>query len=442
MSKYNVVTQKRNNETNQANKERLKLNGTYGDHLQLDTTVNSGKGITGLTINRDTDRTTTKNSDDYNGISAWEASTKSDYENQKKNVNSAIQNQIQNNKDYQQELDRLNQNANAPVITTDSVNQAFKLADEPDANAMVKILNNNIHYTSNSWAYYFTSDINPYTNNLKGDLFQITFTNLKNSTYRGSKISKIVETVSDSTPTGNKITNADHSIYTNGTSDYFIMFNKNPQQGNMHSPDVTVTYQYYDADGKLIDFSGAKDAWLSIGSLNFDQGNADSTAGVSEGVKAISGVNIKQLAGSSVTVHDDGWAYAGFNNYTGTGINDGPNSWDKPNSPNAYYGTVVFQLNGTAASIREGLRPWGGANIAQEYNNARLNNAWIIAATTLPQTKLQRKTTNVNYHLDKLNVNPVTEKTTQVDYHYDVAQAISQAELYAIFNAFSCAYYT
>lgn len=32
--------------------------------------------------------------------------------------------------------------------------------------------------------------------------------------------------------------------------------------------------------------------------------------------------------------------------------------------------------------------------------------------------------------------------TTSANYHYDVAQAISQAELYAIFNAFSCAYYT
>ena len=75
------------------------------------------------------------------------------------------------------------------------------------------------------------------------------------------------------------------------------------------------------------------------------------------------------------------------------------------------------------------MKDFGGANIAQEYNNARLNNAWIIAATTLPQTKLQRKTTKVNYHLDKLNVNPVTEKTTQVDYHYDVVPKRQTSEL-------------
>ncbi|WP_323062920.1 hypothetical protein, partial [Limosilactobacillus reuteri] len=33
-----------------------------------------------------------------------------------------------------------------------------------------------------------------------------------------------------------------------------------------------------------------------------------STSGVSEGVKLISGAQIKQLAGSSISVHDNGWA--------------------------------------------------------------------------------------------------------------------------------------
>ena len=288
----------------------------------------------------------------------------------------------------------MNQGAKAPVITTDSVNQAFKLANEPDATSTVKILNNVIHYTEDSETYYFTSSTNPYTNNLSGNLFQVTYTNLRNSTYRGSKISKIVETVSDSTPTGNKVTVLDHSIYTNGTSDYFIRFDKNPVKGDMHSTDITFSYQYYDANGHLIDFSNSNDAWLSIGSLNFDQGASDNKSGVSEGVKAISGTSIKQLAGSSVTVQPDGWAYCNYNNYTGS------HDWDRPGSPNDYYGAVVFQLTGTAAAIRQGMRAWGGANISNDsiYHNSRLNNAWVIAATTLPQTKLQRKTTEVHYH--------------------------------------------
>lgn len=299
-------------------------------------------------------------------------------------------------------MNKLNQGAKAAVITTDSVNQSFKLANEPDAKSTVSILNKDIHYTQDSKTYYFTSDKNPYTNNLSGNLFQITYTNLKNSTYRGSRLSKIVEVVSDSTPIGNKTTALDHSIYTNGTKDYFIRFDKNPRKGDMHSTDITVSYQFYDANGNLIDFNGSNDAWLSIGSLNYDQGPSDKKSGVSEGVKAISGTTIKQLAGSSVTVHSDGWAYCNYDNYTGTGINDGAKSWDKPDSPNAYYGAVVFQLNGTSAAIRQGFRPWGGANISRDslYNNSRLTNAWVIAATTLPQTKLQRKTTQVHYHYD------------------------------------------
>lgn len=143
---------------------------------------------------------------------------------------------------------------------------------------------------------------------------------------------------------------------------------------------------------------------MSIGSLNYDQGvgGANATSGVSEGVKAISGVNIKQLAGSSISVHSNGWAYAEFNNYSGTGLNDG-NNWDQGDSPNTYYGAIVFQLTGTAASIRQGFVPWGGANISSDtlYHNKYLNNAWTIAATTLPQTNLTRKTTSISYHYDK-----------------------------------------
>ena len=177
----------------------------------------------------------------------------------------------------------------------------------------------------------------------------------------------------------------------------------------MHSTYVTSKYQYYDANGNLIDFSGSDDAWLSVGSLNFDQGNngANSTSGVSEAVKLISGGQIKQLAGSSISLHDDGWAYASFNNYSGNGMNNGMNTenggsgWDMDDSPNAYYGAIVFQLSGTEISLRQGIIAWGGANIASEYSNHFLNNAWFTAGTTLPKTKLSKpipQQEEIHYH--------------------------------------------
>lgn len=420
-----IAKQKQNNDENQANHDRAKLNGSTGDHGALDNTINQANSTPGLTVNRDGDYETTKNSDDYTGIGAWQDDTKGLYSRETDAINRAIAQQKQYNNEYQSELNRLNEGAKAQIITTDSVSQAFKLGNEPNAKSEVTVLNNHIHYTKHDLntdliaRYDFKSDINPYTTGLGGNLFQITFTNLQNSTYKGSKISKIVETVSDSTPTGNTITAAGNPVDTNGTSDEFFTFWGNPVDGDWHSTDITVSYQYYDANGNLINFAGTNDAWLSIGSLNYDQGPADRKSGVSEGVKAISGTTIKQLAGSSVTVHNDGWAYCDWDNYNGSGLNDG--SWDSPNSSNAYYGAVVFQLNGTSASIRQGIRPWGGANIANDslYHNRRLNDSWTVAATTLPQTKLQRKTSTVSYHYNKLNVNNIPDKTTAVHYHYN-----------------------
>ena len=266
-------------------------------------------------------------------------------------------------------------------------------------------------------------------NNIDGDFVRVTYSNLKNSNYKGSKISKIVVTYSDSVPTGNPVTQGNLDAKTKGASDVFLAIFEDPVRGDMHSTTVTATYQYYDADGNLIDFSGTDNAWLSVGSLNYDQGNDHS--GVSEGVKLISGAKIKQLAGSSISVHDDGWAYAAFNNYSSTGMNNGINTdnggsgWDMDGSPYAYYGAIVFQLTGSSVSLRQGVIPWGGANIAAQsmYHNHYLNNAWFTAGTTLPETKIKspiRKTSEAHYHYNTVIASITHYKKTSSSIELDV----------------------
>lgn len=317
--------------------------------------------------------------------------------------------------EYNAKMAKLSQGAHAPVITTNSVNQALSLKPENNATVNVEALDSRITFKrvdeGTKYARYQIFDReNAYVNNIAGDFLRVTYTNLKNSTYKGSKISKIVVTYSDSTPTGNRVTQSGLNAITNGADDNFLQVFEDPVRNDMHSTTVTSTYQYYDANGRLIDFSGTDDAWLSVGSLNFDQGNnyqGTPTSGVSEGVKLISGAQIKQLAGSSISVHDNGWAYAAFNNYSGTGMNNGINTdnggsgWDMDGSPNAYYGAIVFQLTGTSVSLRQGVIPWGGADIVTQYSNKDLNNAWFTAGTTLPETNIKapiRKTTETHYH--------------------------------------------
>ena len=420
------------------------FNGSKGDTSQLDARVKEAQSIPGLTVVHDQDQTTVKKASDTQGIQEAVNNATQSNNDQAQSIQNAIDTQKRNNAEYDNAMNeynakmaKLNQGANAPVITTNSVNQALSLKPENNATVDIEALNPRITFKrveeGTKYAGYQIFDKNnAYVNNIDGEFLRVTYTNLKNSTYKGSKISKIVVTYSDSTPTGNRITQSGLNAVTEGANDNFLVVFEDPVRGDMHSTTVTATYQYYDANGNLIDFSGTNNAWLSVGSLNFDQGNdyqggkneGNPTSGISEGVKLISGAQIKQLAGSSISVHDDGWAYAGFNNYSGTGMNNGINTdnggsgWDMDGSPNAYYGAIVFQLTGSSVSLRQGLVSWGGADIASQYNNQFLNNAWFTAGTTLPETQIKqpiRKTSETHYHYNPVNVLPGTHDT-QINY--------------------------
>ena len=392
-------------------------NETHGDTSQIDQAAKDAQNIPGLTVVKDSDIDSSFDAEDTTGLQNWATNTQKDYQSQVDEFNKAIDTQKRNESeydnamnDYNAKMAKLNQGANAPVISTNSVNQALSLKPEHNATVNVEALNPNITFkrtgVGTPYAQYQIFDKNnAYVNNINGNFLRVTYTNLKNSTYKGSKISKIVVTYSDSAPTGNRITQGGLDAIKDGANDNFLCVFEDPVRCDMHSTNVNSTYQFYDANGNLIDFSGTNDAWLSVGSLNFDQGNP--TAGISEGVKVISGAQIKQLAGSSISVHDDGWAYAAFNNYSDTGMNNGINTdnggsgWDMDGSPYAYYGAIVFQLTGTSVTLRQGIIPWGGADIASQYSNQGLNNAWFTAGTTLPETKIKqpvRKTSEVHYH--------------------------------------------
>ena len=421
------------------------FNGSKGDTSQLDAKVKEAQSIPGLTVVHDQDQTTVKKASDTQGIQEAVNNATQSNNDQAQSIQNAIDTQKRNNAEYDNamneynaEMAKLNQGANAPVITTNSVNQALSLKPENNATVDIEALNPRITFKrveeGTKYAGYQIFDKNnAYVNNIDGEFLRVTYTNLKNSTYKGSKISKIVVTYSDSTPTGNRITQSGLNAVTEGANDNFLVVFEDPVRGDMHSTTVTATYQYYDANGNLIDFSGTNNAWLSVGSLNFDQGNdyqggkneGNPTSGISEGVKLISGAQIKQLAGSSISVHDDGWAYAGFNNYSGTGMNNGINTdnggsgWDMDGSPNAYYGAIVFQLTGSSVSLRQGLVSWGGADIASQYNNQFLNNAWFTAGTTLPETQIKqpiRKTSETHYHYNPVMVPKTTIGDQPVNY--------------------------
>ena len=102
-----LITQKQINDENRANHDRAKLNGSTGDHSALDSAINQANSTPGLTVNRDGDYQTTKNSDDYTGIGAWQEDTKGLYSRETDAINAAIAQQRQNNREYNAAINQL-----------------------------------------------------------------------------------------------------------------------------------------------------------------------------------------------------------------------------------------------------------------------------------------------------------------------------------------------
>lgn len=312
--------------------------------------------------------------------------------------------QEQYNQEYDAKMAQLNKGSNAQTITSDAVSQALDMNSEKEAHAQVDLLNPHLRIRDKwSDSYNISSDLNPYTNRLDGDLVRVTYTNLKHSNYAGKPLSKIVITFSDSVPTGVTVTGfPSKPVSTNGTDSRFLWIANDPVRGDYHSTEITATYQFYDQDGHLIHFAGKNNAWLSFGSLNVDDSFTynGKQGGISEAFKVIDGGVGKQLAGSSISLHPDGYFYAPFDNYTSHGA---PKDWDSGSSPDAYYGAAVVLLNSDHVSIRQAVRPWGqwDDSIFKSGKVNNCNDAWLTASTTIPPTKLQRPTQGLHYHYDE-----------------------------------------
>lgn len=246
----------------------------------------------------------------------------------------------------------------------------------------------------------------------------VTFTNLKNSFYydqQGNKIniSKITAKFYDIQANPNK-GSVDIDVYSDPTDGFWYR----------GVDRVKVDYQFFDSNGNVINFD-PNTAYLAFGSLN---SGYYGDHGRTEGVNILNGEAVA-LLGSGITKHgnylyaDDSLRgkldYVHVNDDGSYSVGDfNDQNWDHQNQYR-YFGTGLDNLSGKIVSVEYvTTRDLGGTDTT---------DTWATMSTVIPSTPGPQK--------------PV-RKTTETHYHYDVAQAISQAELYAIFNAFSCAYYT
>ncbi len=73
----------------------------------MDNAINQANNTPGLTVNRDADYQTTKNSDDYSGINFWQDDTKGLYSRETDAIKAAIAKQRQNNREYDNAIAQL-----------------------------------------------------------------------------------------------------------------------------------------------------------------------------------------------------------------------------------------------------------------------------------------------------------------------------------------------
>ena len=429
--KYCPSTQKRNNDENQANHDRAKLNGSTGDHSALDNAINQANSTPGLTVIRDADYQTTKNSDDYTGIGAWQDDAKGLYSRETDAINAAIAKQKQNWQDF-----RKTHQIGSDTLSSDQVQQQLELGRENEAN--VAIANVSGQMTSHASNHYFDDRLPgewyAFRGSVNGTVLIATFTNLHNSYYTDEngvrhRIAKIVRTFSD-------LTNNGLGLYghLNPEQDALIVMH-DPTQGFWYLGASGVTYDdvYYDENGNPINIKQGT-GWLAATSLNalYSNGQFSKTGEPFHVEKAIplsNGEKAYSLISSSIRVHSDGSLYADQTNDSVSqlvgawgiknpqSITTAPFEWDSPSSPNRYYGAGLISLNGVHHKIRAEStgRP---DRLIDGHAWPDTEEIWYAASTVIPPTPTPR--TEIHYHYNKLNVNSVPDKSTTVHYHYDV----------------------
>ncbi|MBO4112828.1 SspB-related isopeptide-forming adhesin, partial [Streptococcus suis] len=172
----------------------------------------------------------------------------------------------------------------------------------------------------------------------------ITYTNLENSTFNGSPLSKVVLEVSVD-PSSHNLSDWGILAVTNdpaqGLELSFIEPNPTSQAG--YKLAINNTAKFYDSDGNLIDFSGDIKGYIGASSLNSHDNHL-------EGVAITDSTRFIPITGSSIQKGVNGWYYSNVeeNSYNIKGYS----SIDSIDNPYFYYVAGALELRGNAPTFQ------------------------------------------------------------------------------------------
>ena len=255
----------------------------------------------------------------------------------------------------------------------------------------------------------------------KGQTVTATYTNLKNSSYSGEKIGKVVYTYT---------ANDDEDLVEVKADPTVTVWIK-----NAGTPSTTITSnvhfkaQFYDTTGKLITFSDKNPAIFSLNSLNRSKleigtGHGESVVNLSRNARFV------PITGSEVVQEGD-WIYSKvyndyFENGSRFGANEGidKNYWDGPDRPNRWYGAGTAILT-TGDSVEFDIvnesKNAGRATGAEYWFafNSKVATAKIVEKPAEPKApeKPQQKLTNNTTEKISVTISPASLVITK---HIDI----------------------
>ena len=383
------------------------------DKSELNEAVKNANETPGVKVIKDNPQTVTATIDNYNQkISEINASNKQ----QADSINSQVQ-------QYKSELDKYKESLNTEQINPDLIKQELILGIEDSAEFSYKLLRNDISVKTDSepipmmskHSIYITSNNQ---GNLNGDIIEITYTNLKKSSYKGKKISKII------------------AIFSNEIQDTILTepvglgIYSNPYHGFWYwnSSSITVNYKFYDEDNNLINFDNTDNSWITIGSLNSGLGRYEFAKLNSLG-KAYS------FKDSSVTIHNENTLYSDKANsivsIIGSNWSDttyveqsnfpwGTDDWDTGlDNRHAYYGAGVFNITGSSLNITYGTKRVNNNNPGTWANMSTSivkSNSGIVSDIHYKDTEVVLEKPSVSYHYN--NVTPISIDHDTAKYFY------------------------
>ena len=185
----------------------------------------------------------------------------------------------------------------------------------------------------------------------------VTYTGLKNSSFNGKKISKVVYTYTlkeTGFNDGTKMTmfaSSDPTV-TAWYNDYFT------------STNINVKVKFYDEEGQLMNLTGGL---VNFSSLNRGNGSGVIDKDAIESVRNFNGRYIP-ISGSSIKIHENNSAYADSSNAEKSlGARWDTSEWDTISSPNNWYGAIVGEI--TQSEISFNMASSKSGNIWFAFNS-------------------------------------------------------------------------